>query len=726
VLPDQQIRVLVSLLSLLFCVAISVEAQGTWLEKGPELGGRLSSIVVSGSNPNLLLTASPGGGVWRSVDGGKSWMFPANAGLADYSVTHLEWDVAGGNRLFALTWNSLYESTNNADSWTEVINSDGSPSPLRQGETIAIPDPKPFVQLPFSARVRVVIAAVPCSGIYYSFDGTHFRQHWPFPDGNKNAENCISAITADPDTHIVYISSGVRGGPAHLFRSDCGGVGWTMNKPCLTWVKANAGLPQNSVVTDVTWVGDERGSKPNGGALVAMLVAGGSNATIYMSRDGNSWKAQGNVPTPSWSGRALVASRPGQDLFQGNVGSLYSNDLGATWQKFGVNGQHADVRDIFANVKDGKVWIVSDGSGGGGNGNIIRWDWKPGSAPVPGSGVNMGHSGLKVWQAYFVGLASTGKSGVRERVFLGSQDNGSLCSDSLGDTWKTAGAPANGGAGDQFAYQTAPSNLNRAYALSNTNGFGRTNNAGSATSCEAVSWTFVKPGSGEMGAPLFWSHHALAVHPTNPDAVYFAFMNGVGVMMNGGAPSPTITVHKLPNRAQPTVVYADAKGTIYAGTLRSGAFVSRDDGNTWSPWALNSNSPFLITAITSSGGPSPTFWIATSNGLYRKSPGTAEWTLANNLPGYTVSDVKIDPACPSRVYAAYGFIATWGQHRGGIDLSSDNGATWKSITAGNAIHSVPITDIEIVPTASQRLFAATYGRGLWVYDWGNNLPACRR
>jgi len=703
---------------------------GTWSERGPELGGRLSAIVASHSDPNLLLTASPGGGVWRSTDGGKTWRFPANVGLADFSVTHLEWDLTDSRKLFALTWNGLYASTNNADAWTELINPGGDAAPLRQGEIVSVPDPEPFVQMAFSERERVVVAAVPCSGIYYSFDGTHFTQHWPFPREAKNPDNCIGAIAADPVSHTVYIASSVRSGLAHLFRSSCGSAAWAPGKPCLTWVPANTGMPPNSVVSAMTWVGDRRGAKPGPGALVALVVSNGANGTIYVSRNGTSWNPAPAISGPTWTPRGLVSPGTGQDLFQANVIPLYSGNLGATWTALEIKQQHPDTRDFYADAKAGKVWLVNDGSSSGAYANVVRWDWKPGSPPIAGTGVDLGFKGLKVWQVYFAGVARTSNAAIPVRVFLGSQDNGSVCSDSLGASgWKTNGAPPGGGSGDQFAYQAAPSNPNRAYAWSGTEeGFARTNNAGSATSCDAVAWTFVKPAKtgGAMSPPYFWTHHSLAVHPANPEALYLAMNFAVGVITNAGSATPNLVSHPLPNRAEPSAVYVDAKGAIYAGTQASGAFFSKDNGNTWVPWALNANPPFLITAIVSSGGNLPTFWIASTSGLYRKSPGAAEWTMATQKPGYTVSDVKVDLACPTRVYAAFGYAAIWGQHRGGVVFSTDNGDTWTSITSGYPIHNVPITDLEIDPSQSGRLLVATFGRGFWVYDWGSSLPACKR
>jgi len=90
---------------------------------------------------------------------------------------------------------------------------------------------------------------------------------------------------------------------------------------------------------------------------------------------------------------------------------------------------------------------------------------------------------------------------------------------------------------------------------------------------------------------------------------------------------------------------------------------------------------------------------------------------------YTVNEVETIPGYGNCVYAAYGFVHGQVQHRGGINFSSDNGATWTSLTHGYTPHQVPIADLHVDPTNNRRLWVATYGRGIWLYDWGSSLAA---
>ncbi|MCC7539790.1 MAG: hypothetical protein IT379_26445 [Deltaproteobacteria bacterium] len=165
-------------------------ASAGWIElarqlpSGPTYAGRLSAIVVKESDPSWLMVASPGGGVWRSTNGGSTWTRPASYGafgLGDLSVVHLEWDLATPTRLWALTWNGLFSSDDDGSSWTQRLGTGASPAPLRPPRmTGGVPDPRPFAQM-WSGATRVIFAARMCQGISWSTNGTTFNQRNPGP-----------------------------------------------------------------------------------------------------------------------------------------------------------------------------------------------------------------------------------------------------------------------------------------------------------------------------------------------------------------------------------------------------------------------------------------------------------------------------------------------------------------------------------------------------------------
>ncbi len=715
--------------------------QHTWYERGPELGGRLDAIVDI--TDNRLLVASPGGGVWRSPNGAASWAFPLNYGYGDYSAVHLERDRINAARSFVVTWNGLY-ATSSGDSFTALINSGGVPAPLFPG--LGVADPKPFAQLVFSLTERAVFASPPCRGLRYSLTGSP-----PFSQatGAAGPGTCITDIAADPGSGRVFFAT-FSYLPPQVYRSNCNGVIWSPATTCDTWELINTGLPNGSRVVALAFIGggvraqyDLVAAVKTGAETSMYGVSGGTPAPV--------WQFLSSIGSPSWDPRPLVATGAGRELFHGNVLPHHTLDPSTVWETLTGGVPHPDVRGIYPDPNAGYVWMTTDGAVNSGlYGNVMRWPWTPGSPIAPGTGVNMGHAGLTVWQAYYAGVVESSKSGEpSRRVFLGSQDNAAVCSDTLGvgaGAWTDQGAPPGGGSGDLFAIQFSRTYPNVAYARSQAGEtFDVTYTAGSAPNCRGVLWytrtPIHEPDGFVLDPPRYWSRNTMALHPSDPNWLYFALSNRIALSRNAGALTPTFKHFYVPagppDNASPTAIYVDAAKNIYVGTLGKGAYkcadpAASDTALTCTPWGLNGPSPAppaLITAITQPEGSVFPFWMATTDGLYKGTDagdGTVTWTLSTGGNGYLVSDVEIDPNCPTRVYAAFGFGYIYAQHRGGIRVSANNGMTWQSITSGTALHQGPVTDVEVDPVNSNAVYAASYGRGFWVYGWDKRLPACRR
>ncbi len=286
----------------------SLTSQGTWFDRGPALGGRLDGFVVKPPliqpDPTLVV-ASPGGGLWRKLESATTWGEPANYGGGDYSLVHLEWDILDGNRLYAQTWNGLRVTTDLGDHWTDLVGLGATPSVLLP-ESSGITDPKPFAQLQFSATQRVVLTSRPCRGLYYSFDGTTFAQHYPFPGETSNPDNCIGNIVADPGSRQVYFSTLYTpvGERPHIYRSACP---WFAGSPCLVWQLANFGLPVPPAGTVIASLA----SASYGGIgnkMVALLMNVNGTDT-FRTTDGLNWTQQGSTLTGQYTPRPLVYAR---------------------------------------------------------------------------------------------------------------------------------------------------------------------------------------------------------------------------------------------------------------------------------------------------------------------------------------------------------------------------------------------------------------------------------
>jgi uncharacterized protein (TIGR03437 family) len=118
---------------------------------------------------------------------------------------------------------------------------------------------------------------------------------------------------------------------------------------------------------------------------------------------------------------------------------------------------------------------------------------------------------------------------------------------------------------------------------------------------------------------------------------------------------------------------------VYAGTARTGFYLSTDGGNNWAfsnTGMATGALPFTVNAIAIDPRISQRIYAATSSGLFRSSDGGAGWTPAGSGVGTrNMLSLAINPVDANFVYA--------GAAGGGIFRSADGGDTWASAGGGN-------------------------------------------
>jgi hypothetical protein len=103
----------------LFLLPLLAGCAGTWTELGPKWAGRVSAIAAT--DVNHLWVATPGGGVWKSTDGGASFTWAGNYGLGDFTAVNLAIDRNDASRMYLRTWSGLLVSTDGAAHWTRTL-----------------------------------------------------------------------------------------------------------------------------------------------------------------------------------------------------------------------------------------------------------------------------------------------------------------------------------------------------------------------------------------------------------------------------------------------------------------------------------------------------------------------------------------------------------------------------------------------------------------------------
>lgn len=700
----------------LICLIISsmnLQAQtGSWKQLGPPLAGRFSGIVASPADQNLLVASSPGGGIFRSTNGGANWTQTNQQILADNFVLRLHWDKIIKDRIYAVTFSDLYMSSDAGINWKNLTGNGGLPAKELPEK---LPDyPAPFCQLILPGGGSVICWSKPGFGIYYSVDGITFKQHFPFSGGSGNPDNMIHAICADDATGRIYIAplSSHPQLPAKLYRSTCA---WLPNNPCLSWEAVQAGLPTGGIVSDIVW------AKAANRLMLGIQGADGTSSEVYTTLNGTNWQKNVNLPPHGTQAPRLLAISSNL-IILGSVSMLATADFGLNWTKIFFGQMHPDIRCLYyaAYPGGGKLWAGTDGTS---NSNdyfgLVRWNCD--GINIPSGGVQVPTTGIRTWQVYSAAVI-TAAGNAKKKILASSQDNASVGTDNNGLSWEVLSNKSS--CGDIMSVVVAPSDPNRAYMIDcNSADIHRSDNALSAASPGSIIWDVI-PFNGPKSFSENWSNAMFAVSPTNASLICLAGYFTVMVSKDGGN---NWTASNLPNNARPTCVMIDVDQWIYAGTRGQGIFRSIDAGKTWIPFAMTSagNITILKLAHTTAGGVLGTFYAATSKGLYRKqSEGAFQFVPAVGDSTYAASDVEIDPLCPNRIYVSKGYWFRKKFHRGGIMVSHNNGNTFSSITAGYNIHQSPITDIQIDPTEPRYIYAATYGAGVWRYDAGT-LPPCQ-
>ena len=200
----------------------STDAGRTWSHLGLDDARHIARIVVDPRDPDRVFVAALGHasgknttrGVYRSIDGGKSWqrvlftndstgaveidMDPSNPRILFASLWHMQrtpWGFTAGN-------GSLWKTTDGGDTWRDISGAPGLPkNPLgRIGMSVSRANPQ---------RVYATIECPPedsTGGIFRSDDG---GTTWQRTNGDQKwmvRPWYYGEITADPtDTNTVYV-----------------------------------------------------------------------------------------------------------------------------------------------------------------------------------------------------------------------------------------------------------------------------------------------------------------------------------------------------------------------------------------------------------------------------------------------------------------------------------------------------------------------------------------
>ncbi len=212
----------------------------TWMGPG-NIGGRVLSIVIHPVRTNEMLVGSAGGGIWKTFDGGASWL-PINDFLGSLSVPTIVIDPLNPEIVYAGTGEfvgaigaiqgaGVYKSTDFGDSWAALPQTvDAAPGgPWNFTNRLAIHPTNP----------NIILAGTTFGGIFRSIDGgtlwtNELSSNWigdvefhPTDGTQAVAGDSLNATAGVNQVNVFYYDVAAAGGPAWVRASYVGTLGST-------------------------------------------------------------------------------------------------------------------------------------------------------------------------------------------------------------------------------------------------------------------------------------------------------------------------------------------------------------------------------------------------------------------------------------------------------------------------------------------------------------------
>lgn len=650
--------------------------------------GRLNCITFDPHNSDIIWVGAPTGGLWKSIDGGKTWSTNTdrlpNLGVSDIVIhphnSNIMYIATGdkqrGSALSygvmksidgGLTWNftglnpevadkfkigKLIIHPEDSDTLLCAVNK-GIYKTVDAGLNWKLKESGDFFDLEVHpSKSNYWYASLSKNGVYRSTDSgetwSRLTKGLPLP-GNDIGRIAIAVSESSPD--IVYalycqdrIGEGWIWGLYGLYRSINGGNNWTL---------------QARAPNILGWETNGSGTGGQGGYALVLQV---------------------NPQNPNM-------------LIAGSVNLWRSADAGVSWKGASFNTTSTIVHPDFHEVSylPGSPMVVFACHDGGLHRSDDHCDsWTDLS------------SGLGIHQVYRIGLDKQNS----HRFALGAQDNGSSL---LNTDWRIIG----GGDGMEcmIDYQNP-------YIIYSSSQFGNisisTNNG--ATRSPVFSNTY---GTFAWTVPLI-------MDPFSSNTIYTASTAVFKSTDRGRSSTPiSLQLSTLPIKTL-KISSSDARVLIASDGLS--IFCTKDGGSSWEE--LN-NLPFpeYITDIAIHPLNPDILW-ATIGGYGRWNGGYAwlnipyeidkpkvfysidggkVWSnISGQLPNVPANCLVVDPVSMA-VYLGTDL---------GVFYSSSGTGDWKSFDIG--LPNIIITELEIHQNSSS-IFAATFGRGVWTSPLADDI-----
>jgi photosystem II stability/assembly factor-like uncharacterized protein len=680
-----------------------------WRNVGPFRGGRTRAICGVPSQPNVFYMAPVNGGVFKSIDYGRTWQpifdDQPTASIGAIAVAPSNPNVVyvgsgeGLHRPDLSVGDGVYKSTDAGKTWAHLA--------LRDGQQI----PQLAVDPKNPDRVFVAVAGHPYGpneerGIYRSVDGGKTFEKVLYRDENVGA----SDVQIDPNNpEIVYAAlwesregpweNGVfNGNGGSIFKSVDGGK---------TWRQLTKGLPDNMVQANLAIA-------PSAPKTLFAAVRTKTISKLYRSDDGGeSWHGTTDDPRPGLGigGGDLPVVRfdpkDPQIVYSASIVCWKSTDGGKTWDGWRGAPGGDDYQNIWIHPNNPDVILL-----GADQGAIVT--------------VNGGKS----WSSWYNQPTAqlyhvSADNSFPYRLYSGQQESGSVGIKSRGDQGEITFRDWRPVAAEEYGYAVAdPLDPDIIIGGKLTRFDRRTGQAQNILPVPVPTEDFRMLRT----EPVVFS-------PFDPHLLFFAG-NTLWQTRDRGdhwkkiSPDLSRPNYELPASVgkykEDAAKQAHRRGVIYTvapspldatrtwcGTDDGLIHLTTDAGKTWSNVTPPNISAWQKISLIEAGNFDSNTAYAAVNTLrlddlrphiFATHDSGKTWTeIVNGIPaGQIVNAVREDPERKGLLFA--------GTEKG-VYVSFDDGSNWESLRM-----NLPASSVRDLIVTSDDLVVATHGRGFWILD----------
>ncbi|HEY0461695.1 MAG TPA: hypothetical protein VGC97_21340 [Pyrinomonadaceae bacterium] len=716
---------------------------GTWSPLGPgNVGGRTRALLVDPVSPNTMYTAGVAGGVWKTTDGGASWV-ALDDFMANIAVTCLTFEPGNSSILYAGTGEGffnadavqgagIFKSTDSGATWARLA------STANNANFTFVND----IVIGNGANTQHIYAATR-TGVMRSLDG---GANWTLvlniptvagsTTGVRGAMDLV--IRTDQSTDYIFCAAGSAfnaGEPqSHIFRNtDAGGAG--------AWVDVytEAAMGRTSLAI----------APSNQNVIYAMstsFAAGNYNLGLLgvfrstSSGDLGTWTTQVRNTSANKQDTLLLSNPVNAALVECGFGATNSF-LNQGWYDNVIAVDPTDENRVWS----GGVDLFRSDNGGVNWGTASYW-WFQGNGTPPNNG-----DPQLVHADNHVIVFHPGYNGTSNQTMFVGDDGGIYKTDNakVGNVGYVNGITPSGGTitatspicGNEYTpggFYTVPNPviwgpLNNGYTVTQfwggivypdgttyfggtqDNGTNRGTNAGGANG-----WTRILGGDGGY----------VAVDTSNTNVIYAENTGNTFQKSTNGGASFVAARTGIAGDTFPFTSVFRMDPNNPARLWYAGRFMWRTD-NSAANWTRTSDAQQTggaITAMAIAPGDSNKVIDGAASGQIRRTTiGTtaASTSVLNTvwLQSFTprgngfggISWVEYDPTNSNNVWATVSNFnsAASGNGFGHVFKSTDGGATWAladgNQTAGNvnAIPDIPAHSVVVDPANNQRIYVGT-------------------